>query len=57
MTKYVVGAFGLLLPIILGSFVGFIIKDSIDYNMLVKPAFSPSNVVFPIAWTLLYLLM
>ena len=57
MKKYVVDAFRLFLPIILGSFVGFIIKNSIDYNMLVKPAFSPSSVIFPIVWTILYLLM
>ncbi len=47
----------LFLPIILGSIVGFIIKDYIDYSSLIKPPLAPPKIVFPIAWSIIYLLM
>lgn len=42
-------------PIIGGSIVGFLIKDSIDYNSIIKPPFTPPSIVFPIVWSLIYL--
>ena len=50
-------AFYLLLPIIGGSLVGLLINNSIDYNSLVKPPFSPPSITFPIAWTIIYILL
>ena len=44
-------------PLILGSLVGFVIKDFMDYSSLNQPPFAPPGIVFPIAWTALYLLM
>ena len=44
-------------PFILGSLVGFVIKDFMDYSSLNQPPFAPPGIVFPIAWTALYLLM
>lgn len=50
-------AFYLFLPVVLGSLVGFIISNNIDYNTLVKPALSPPSWLFPVMWTIIYLLM
>lgn len=47
----------IFLPLILGSLVSIIIKNSIDYQDLIKPPFAPPKIVFPIAWTIIYLLM
>jgi tryptophan-rich sensory protein len=47
----------LFLPIISGSIVGFIIKNSIDYSYINKPFLSPPKIVFPIAWSVIYILM
>lgn len=49
--------FYLFLPVILGSLVGFIISGSIDYNELLKPPLSPPSWLFPVMWTIIYLLM
>lgn len=42
-------------PIIGGSIVGFLIKHSIDYNSIIKPPLAPPSIVFPIAWSAIYL--
>lgn len=47
----------ILIPIISGSIVGFIISGFMDYNSLEKPAFAPPSILFPIVWTILYILM
>lgn len=49
--------FYLFLPVVLGSIVGFIISGSIDYNELLKPPLSPPSWLFPVMWTIIYLLM
>ena len=49
--------FYLFLPVVLGSLVGFIISGSINYNELVKPPLAPPSWLFPIMWTIIYLLM
>lgn len=46
-----------LLPIIGGSIIGLITSGYIDYQNMVKPPFSPPGIVFPIVWTILYILM
>ena len=46
-----------LLPLIIGGIVGIITSNAINYNNLVKPALSPPAIVFPIAWTIIYLLI
>lgn len=50
-------AFYLFLPLILGSLVGFIIGNNIDYTTLNRPVMSPPKILFPIIWTIIYLLM
>ena len=50
-------AFFLATPLILGLIVGFLSRPTASYEALVKPFFSPPGFVFPIVWTILYLLM
>lgn len=47
----------IIVPVLIGSIVGFIISGSIDYNSLQKPPLSPPSMTFPIVWTILYILM
>ena len=47
----------ILIPVAIRGIVGFIINPYIDYNSLVKPPLSPPSIVFPIVWTILYVLM
>ncbi len=47
----------ILVPTVLGGVIGFIISSYMDYNALIKPNFSPPAIVFPIVWTILYILM
>ncbi len=49
--------FYLFLPVVLGGLVGFIISGSIDYNELLKPPLAPPSWLFPVMWTIIYLLM
>lgn len=57
MSKFKLYAKTILLPVILGSIVGFIISGSMDYNQLEQPPLSPPAWLFPIVWTILYILM
>ena len=49
--------FRIFFPIIIGGIVGIIIKDHIDYSFLERPPLSPPKLAFPIAWSILYLLI
>lgn len=57
MSKFKLYAKSILFPVILGGIVGLIISGSMDYKTLEKPFLSPPSIVFPIAWTILYVLM
>ena len=46
-----------LLPIIGGAIVGLITSGYMDYRDMIKPPLSPPGIVFPIVWTILYILM
>ena len=46
-----------LLPIIGGAIVGLITSGYMDYRDMVKPPLSPPSYIFPIVWTILYILM
>ena len=46
-----------LLPIVGGSLVGLIISGYNNYGDMVKPPLSPPSYIFPIVWTILYILM
>lgn len=47
----------ILIPVIVGGIVGLLISKAIDYNTLQKPFLSPPSILFPIMWTILYILM
>lgn len=47
----------ILIPVLIGVVVGLITSGSMDYNMLQKPFLAPPSIVFPIVWTILYILM
>lgn len=49
--------FYILLPIILGSIVGLITSKYIDYQYLNKPLLSPPKILFPIIWSIIYILL
>lgn len=57
MDKIKVYVKSILIPVIVGGIVGLIISGSMDYNNLQKPFLSPPSIVFPIVWTILYILM
>ncbi len=50
-------AFWIFFPLLLGGIVGIFISNSMDYQDLVQPPLAPPSIVFPIAWTILYLLI
>ena len=47
----------ILIPVVLGGIVGLIISNFMDYDIINKPLLSPPAIVFPIIWTILYILM
>ena len=57
MTKVKIYIKSILIIVIIGGIVGSITSKSIDYNSLVKPFLSPPSILFPIVWTVLYILM
>ena len=42
---------------IIGGIVGILTSGYMDYHDLVKPTLSPPGIVFPIVWTIIYLLI
>ena len=57
MGKIKIYAKSILIPVLIGGIVGLIISSAIDYNSLQKPFLAPPSIVFPIVWTILYILM
>ena len=57
MSKVKIYIKSILVPVIIGGIVGLIISGSMDYDVLEKPFLSPPGIVFPIVWTILYILM
>lgn len=57
MSKFKIYLKCILIPVIVGGIVGFIISGHIDYNTLVQPPLAPASIVFPIVWSILYVLM
>lgn len=57
MSKLKIFTKSILIPVIVGGIVGLLISGSIDYNNLQKPFLAPPSILFPIVWTILYILM
>ena len=54
---YIKKLFYLFTPLICGSIIGFLTKDFISNANYIKPPLNPPDFIFPIVWTILYLLM
>ena len=57
MSKTKIYVKSIIIPVFIGGIVGLIISGSIDYNSLQKPFLAPPSILFPIVWTILYILM
>lgn len=57
MSKIIIYIKSILLPVLVGILIGFITSNSIDYNSLVQPSWAPPGFLFPVVWTILYVLM
>lgn len=57
MSKIKIYVKSIFVPVLIGAVVGLIISKSIDYNSLQKPFLAPPSILFPIMWTVLYILM
>lgn len=56
--KQIINIFLVFTPILIGICSTILTKDMmVEYSKLDKPLFSPPTMLFPIAWTILYLLM
>ena len=47
----------LFLPLIIGGIVSLFLLDKIDYENLISPPLAPPQIVFPIVWSIIYILM
>ena len=47
----------ILIPVIMGGIIGLIINPFMNYQDLNKPPLSPPGIIFPIIWTILYIIM
>ena len=47
----------MLLTLLAGGMIGLLIAPYMNFNELQKPFLAPPSILFPIAWTILYLLM
>ncbi len=47
----------LFIPIVIGFIGSLLGNSSMGFNLIDKPSFSPPGILFPIVWTILYLLM
>lgn len=57
MSKFLIYFKSIIVTVIIGGIVGIIISPFMDYEILQKPSLSPSGIIFPIIWTILYILM
>ena len=57
MNKFWIYVKSILIPVITGGIIGIIISNFIDYSSLQKPFLAPPSTLFPIVWTILYILM
>lgn len=57
MEKIKIYAKSIFIPVVTGTIVGILTSQFIDYNTLQKPPLSPPGFIFPIIWTIIYILM
>ena len=50
--------FCIAVPLLVGALSGFLTQNSMaDFAMLQKPPLAPPGIIFPVVWTILYILM
>ena len=57
MNKLGIYVKSILIPVLVGALVGLITSNAIDYETLKQPFLAPPAWVFPVVWTILYILM
>ena len=57
MSKFRIYAQSIAVPLLLGAAVGLLTSGAMDYSVLRQPPLSPPAILFPIVWTILYVLM
>lgn len=57
MNKVLIYIKSILIPLLIGGFVGLVTSNYTNYNTLIQPSFAPPAILFPIVWTILYTLM
>lgn len=57
MSQFKIYIKSILIPVGVGLIIGAITSSSIEYNTLIKPVLAPPSILFPIVWTILYVLM
>ena len=57
MNKVGIWVRSLLIPVLTGILISLIISTYMDYGTLIQPSFAPPGFLFPIVWTILYILM
>ena len=57
MSKFRIYAPAIALPLLSGAAIGLLTSGSMDFDILKKPPLSPPAILFPIVWTILYVLM
>lgn len=57
MSKVGIWARSILIPVLTGILISLIISPYMDYGALIQPTFAPPGFLFPIVWTILYILM
>ncbi len=58
LKKIITYAIGILIPVGVGLLSALLTKDSMDiYKTVVQPPLSPPGILFPIVWSILYILM
>ena len=57
MSKASIWIRSILIPVLTGLLISIIIAPYMDYGTLIQPSFAPPGFLFPIVWTILYILM
>ncbi len=56
--KFKTYAIGILIPVAVGLFSAFLTRNNMNlYDTISTPPLSPPGILFPIVWTILYILM
>lgn len=47
----------ILIPVLTGILISLVVSPYMEYDNLIRPSFAPPGFLFPIVWTILYILM